>query len=145
MPLGTKIAVHVRQDLQYACCARALAPLRVTVKASCSLQEKSSYLREVEGLVKDYEALAAEKEALEQAAAQQEGLHREARQLAEQAQQVSCFQVIEAGLLQCGHGDLGPEVDHNWAAQSIAPAITKRYLSFGAEGTLHTALLACSG
>lgn len=116
-----------------------------TVTACCSLQEKTSYLREVEGLVKDYEALAAEKEALEQAAAQQKGLHTEARQLAEQVQQVSCFQVTAAGLLQCVHGNFGPAIDHNWAAQSIAPTITKRYLSSGAEGTLHTALLACSG
>ncbi len=73
-----------------------LHPSLRVVAACCPLQEKSSYLREVEGLVKDYEALAAEKEAFEQAAAQQEGLHREARQLAEQARQVSCFQMTVA-------------------------------------------------
>ena len=43
-------------------------------------------MREVEGLVKDYEGLVAEKEALEQQAAQQEGRHTQLGRELEQAQ-----------------------------------------------------------
>ena len=51
----------------------------------------------MEGLVKDYEALAAEKDGLEQQAAQHEGRHTQlgreldqAQQAVQQLQQVSC-------------------------------------------------------
>ena len=50
------------------------------------MQEKASYLREVEGLVKDYEALQMEKQALAQQLAQQESRHTTSRAELEQAQ-----------------------------------------------------------
>ena len=50
------------------------------------LQDKDSYIREVEGLVKDYEALAAEKEALEQQTAQHGDRHAQLSKELEQAQ-----------------------------------------------------------
>lgn len=50
------------------------------------LQDKDSYIREVEGLVKDYEALAAEKDALEQQTVQHEGRHAQLSKDLEQAQ-----------------------------------------------------------
>ena len=61
------------------------------------MQEKANYLREVEGLVKDYEALQAEKQALAQQMAQQESRHttlraevEEAQATAQRFQQVGC-------------------------------------------------------
>ena len=62
------------------------------------LQDKDSYLLELEGLVKDYEALATEKGTLEQQGAEHESRHtqlrrelEEAQSYVEQHQQVSVF------------------------------------------------------
>ncbi len=57
--------------------------------ALIDMQEKASYLREVEGLVKDYEVLQAEKQALEEQSAQQESLHTASRAEVEQAQRTA--------------------------------------------------------
>jgi len=52
------------------------------------LQDKDSYLLELEGLVKDYEALATEKGTLEQQGAEHESRHTQLRRELKQAQSI---------------------------------------------------------
>ena len=55
--------------------------------ATCDcLQDKDSYVRELEGLVKDYEALAAEKDALQQQTSEHGGRATQLSAELEQAQ-----------------------------------------------------------
>ena len=75
--------------------------MRVQAAPYECLQDKDSYVRELEGLVKDYEALAAEKDALEQQTSEHGGRTMQLSAELEQAQlAVQQLQQVSVGPLQ---------------------------------------------